>query len=194
MRRAPITGFAALACACCLAGPAATTEIPYCMQMALPVARVENPPSQYTDFCARQAGACILGGDPVLVWTIELHREIEALNAAVNAEVEFIADPDNSGREEWWSYPEDGTGDCEDFALEKRRRLVAAGLPGAALTCAIAFHEVQLFPHAVLLVETTRGTWVLDNLHDELLCWDAVPYFYTRREMPDGRWMRFVQP
>ena len=187
-------GFAALLCALIAAEPARATEIPRCMRMELPVAGIEDPPSQYTEFCDRQAGACILDGDPVLDWTIGLHRLLGAVNRAVNAEVKFISDPDNSGLEELWSYPEGGAGDCEDFALEKRRRLVAAGLPGAALTCAIAFHEMQFFAHAVLLAETTRGTWVLDNLHDDLLCWDAVPYFYTRREMPDGRWIRFVQP
>ena len=32
------------------------------------------------------------------------------------------------GREEVWSYPE-GIGDCEDYALEKRRQLMALGVP-----------------------------------------------------------------
>lgn len=185
---------AAVLCAVAAPAPAIATGIPRCVPMELPVARIEDPPSQYVAFCDRQAGACALDGDPVLDWTIELHRQLEAVNAAVNAEIEFIPDWENIGREEFWSYPADGAGDCEDFALEKRRRLVAAGLPGAALTCAIAFHEVQFFPHAVLLAETTSGTWVLDNLYDDLRCWDAVPYFYTRRELPDGRWTRFSQP
>ena len=73
-------------------------------------------------------------------------------------------------------------------------RLADEGMPSASLTIAIVFHETLLFPHAVLLAETDAGTWVLDNLQDELLCWDAVPYFYTRREQPDGSWARFVQP
>jgi len=64
-------------------------------------------------------------------------------------------------------------------------------VPGAALTLAIAFNEVRFFPHAVLLAETTAGTWVLDNLNDDVLCWDSVPYLFTRRERPDGLWLRF---
>jgi predicted transglutaminase-like cysteine proteinase len=33
---------------------------------------------------------------------------------------------------------------------------------------------------------------VLDNLHDEPMCWDALPYRYARRERPDGLWTRFA--
>ena len=127
----------------------------------------------------------------MIEWTAEVHQWLSDVNARVNDEVEFVSDMDNLGVEEDWSFPRDCRGDCEDFALEKRERLVDLGLPRASLTIAIAFHEVQFFPHAVLLAETTTGTWVLDNLHDDVLCWDAVPYKYTRREQPDGTWVRF---
>lgn len=164
------------------------------MRMELPVAEVGEPPSPYADFCELNPSSCTLSGPSVVSWSTRLHNLISSINRQVNAEVEFIPDWENSGLEEIWAFPDDCTGDCEDYALEKRRRLVEAGLPSASLTIAIAFHEVQLFPHAVLLAETTRGTFVLDNLHDEVLCWDSVPYFFTRRERPDGWWTRFQWP
>jgi predicted transglutaminase-like cysteine proteinase len=117
---------------------------------------------------------------------------LQRINRAVNAEIALVPDMPGERGEECWEFPARGEGDCEDFALEKRRRLVAEGVPSAALTMAIVHHEVQFFPHAILLAETTRGTWVLDNLHDELVCWDAVPYRYERRERPDGMWERYV--
>ena len=165
---------------------------PRCNAMDVEVLRLEPPPSQYAAFCAREPGACALSGAPVLAWTEALHDELARLNATVNAEITLVSDPDNLGEEEVWSFPTDCRGDCEDFALEKRRRLTEAGHPSAAFTMAIAFHELELFPHAVLLAETTRGTWVLDNLHDPLMCWDALPYRYARRERPDGQWARFA--
>jgi predicted transglutaminase-like cysteine proteinase len=165
--------------------------VPRCVAMQLPVAGIVDPPSQYADFCARHPAACRLDGASSIAWTEALHRLLGEVNARVNDEVTFVADMDNLGVEERWDFPQDCRGDCEDFALEKRERLVEGGLPRAALTMAFAFHEVQFFPHAVLLVETSTGTWVLDNLHDEVLCWDAVPYRFTRRERPDGRWLRF---
>jgi predicted transglutaminase-like cysteine proteinase len=159
--------------------------------MALPVDRVDAAPSQYLDFCGRNPEACRLDGPSVLSWTEALHALLREVNAGVNAEVAFVADMDNLGLEEHWDFPRDCRGDCEDFVLEKRERLVGRDLPRAALTIAFAFHTEQFFPHAVLLAETTRGTLVLDNLHDEVLCWDALPYRYTRRERPDGHWDRF---
>jgi predicted transglutaminase-like cysteine proteinase len=184
LRAAILTGLLALA------QPVAA--LPRCTALDLPVLRLDPPPSQYADFCAREPGACALAGDPVLAWSEALHAELARLNAEVNGAIAFVPDPDNLGQEEVWSFPADCRGDCEDFALEKRRRLTEAGLPSAAFTMAIVFHELELFPHAVLLAETTRGTWVLDSLHDALLCWDALPYRYARRERPDGQWARFA--
>jgi predicted transglutaminase-like cysteine proteinase len=174
--------------------PASPQDVPRCMSLAVPVAYVEDAPEPYRDFCNRNAGSCDLSGPEELEWTTELGALLRETNAAVNASVVFVPDPENSGLEESWDFPEEGRGDCEDFVVEKRRLLVEAGLPSAALTCGIAFHQVQLFPHAVLFVETSVGTFVLDNLHDDVLCWDALPYFYTRRERHDGQWIRFQQP
>ena len=162
-----------------------------CNALAIPEYRLEPPPSQYAAFCERRPEACQLTGPAVIDW--ESSRSLlERINGEVNAAVALTSDVAEYGLEECWRFPVDGAGDCEDFALEKRRLLAAAGLPSAALTMAIVHHEVQFFPHAVLLAETTGGTWVLDNLADELMCWDALPYRYERRERPDGQWVRYV--
>ena len=149
-----------------IATPAITQDWPRCMPLAVPVAYIEDAPEPYRDFCIRNEGSCDLSGPEELEWTADLGMLLQETNTAVNGSVVFIPDPENSGLEESWDYPDDGRGDCEDFVLEKRRLLVAAGLPSASLTCGIAFHQVQLFPHAVLFVETAAGTFVLDNLHD----------------------------
>lgn len=181
-----------LATAAASVSASSSHAIPRCGPMELPIASVDGPPTQYEDFCQRNPSSCILEGEPEIEWTIEVHERLGDVNAGVNDEIEFVSDMDNLGVEEDWSFPRDCRGDCEDFVLEKRERLVGLGFPRASLTIAFAFHEVQFFPHAVLLAETTTGTWVLDNLYDEVLCWDAVPYKYTRRERPDGTWVRFL--
>ena len=164
---------------------------PRCSALQVPVMRQEAPPSQYVIFCKRNPDECKLIGDAVLQSDPSLYRLLGEVNEAVNKEIEFVSDQDRLGVEENWDFPKDCQGDCEDFALEKRHRLVETGLPSASLTVAIVHHEVQFFPHAVLLVEMDTGTWVLDNLYDEIMCWDAVPYRYERREQPDGQWVRF---
>lgn len=186
-RARPLCLLLAAVCLC----PAPAAAQPRCRPMALPTVGAEDPPSQYAAFCADHPASCALTGEPVIAWSAEVFQQLGEVNRAVNAEVEFVADMDHLGLEEDWDLPHDCRGDCEDFALEKRERLVALGLPSAALTMAIGFHRVQVFPHAVLLVETTAGTLVLDNLSGEVLCWDAVPYMFTRREQPDGTWLRF---
>lgn len=166
--------------------------VPRCAAMDLPIMSVGPPPTQYMAFCEQRPDSCLLAGEAVLEWTPQLHALLSSINAEVNADIDFVADQDNLGVEESWDLPLDCRADCEDFALEKRERLRNIGIPGASLTMVIAFHEVEFFPHAILLVETTTGTWVLDNLHDEVMCWDALPYRYTRRERPDGQWIRFA--
>jgi len=185
--------FGLLLAAVLVGGSASSSQaIPRCGPLEIPVAKVDGPPTQYVDFCRRHPASCVLDGEPIIEWTAELHQRLSDVNARVNEEVDFVSDMDNLGVEEDWSFPRDCRGDCEDFVLEKRKRLVDLGFPRASLTIAFAFHEVQFFPHAILLAETTTGTWVLDNLYEEVLCWDAVPYRYTRREQPDGTWVRFA--
>jgi predicted transglutaminase-like cysteine proteinase len=176
-----------------LSSAEAQERIPFCVPMALPTDSVVDAPPQYQDFCARTPQACDMAGPIVVDWTLERHGQLREVNAGVNRDVLFTSDLEQHGVEERWYLPLDCRGDCEDFALEKRERLVALGWPRASLTMAFAYHEVQFFPHAVLLAETTQGTWVLDNLYNEVRCWDGVPYRYTFREQADGNWRRFLQ-
>ncbi len=158
------------------------------------MAATSAPPDAYIEFCQSYPEACTLGGASILEWTPVNRLVIEQLNINVNQEIVFVHDWELNGLDDVCDYPYQCTGDCEDFALEKRRRLVEAGFPSASLTMAIAYHTDQLFPHAVLLIESDQGTWVLDNVDDPIRCWDAVPYTFTSRERPDGLWDRFVRP
>lgn len=174
-----------------MAQSAAAREEIACTALDLEVSRVESPPTQYLYFCDKNPEHCTLSGPAILEWTEDVATTLESINRAVNAEITFQPDWDARGVEELWCFPVGGAGDCEDYALEKRRRLVALGLPGASLTLAIVHHTERLFSHTLLLVETTAGTYVLDNLDDGLRCWNEVPYRYERREGLDGRWLRY---
>jgi predicted transglutaminase-like cysteine proteinase len=174
--------------------PQSLAAQPACMPMALGEAGPEAPPAQYREFCDAEPEACRLDGAATMEWTASLFDTLMAVNLAVNTENVVVSDLERTGRMDVWNFPTDCTADCEDFALAKRERLVALGLPRAALTMATALHQTELFPHAVLLAETTEGTWLLDNLYDEVLCWDAAPYLFVTRERPDGLWTRFQLP
>jgi predicted transglutaminase-like cysteine proteinase len=126
-----------------LSSAEAQERIPFCVPMALPTDSVVDAPPQYQDFCARTPQACDMAGPIVVDWTLERHGQLREVNAGVNRDVLFTSDLEQHGVEERWYLPLDCRGDCEDFALEKRERLVALGWPRASLTMAFAYHEAS---------------------------------------------------
>ena len=57
-------------------------------------------------------------------------------------------------------------GDCEDYALAKRAKLLAAGWPVDKQALCICNTEDGEC-HMVLMVDTDAGVYILDNLRDE---------------------------
>lgn len=107
----------------------------------------------------------------VLAWTTRAERDqlklLNLVNQSVNRDVKKASDLDLYGQPEYWALPRlvDGKlyGDCEDYALEKRRQLIAAGVPESALSLAVAVTS-RGEGHAVLMISLKSGDWVLDNL------------------------------
>ena len=102
---------------------------------------------------------------------------------------------DHWGVVDRWDLPLDGYGDCEDYVLMKRRLLIAEGLPLQALLVTIVKDE-NGEGHAVLTVITDRGDFVLDNMHNSVKPWNALPYRYVKRQSqfdPDI-WMQIGEP
>lgn len=64
-------------------------------------------------------------------------------------------------------------GDCEDFALTKRQRLLGAGWPSGALRIATTRTESDS-GHAVLVVTTSKGDLVLDKRTNIVKPWFAT--------------------
>lgn len=147
----------------------------------------------YARFCERHPGDCDMAGVDAVELNAARKLEIIRINAQINHAVKFVPDMDQYGKEEYWEYPTSGFGDCEDKALEKRRRLVQRGFPRSVLRLAIGFHKRLLHSHCLLTVETTEGTYVLDSMGDAVRIWYQTPYDLETRERIDGQWDRFDQ-
>lgn len=121
--------------------------------------------------------------------TRELWAKVVAINNAVNAEVQPRTDLEMWGREEVWSYPV-GEGDCEDYALEKRRRLAAIGVPVGDLLVTVV-RQRNGDGHAVLTVRTSLGDFILDNLEGRVMRWSETEYTYLKRQstLHSGVWV-----
>jgi predicted transglutaminase-like cysteine proteinase len=140
-------------------------------------------PFGWLDFCRRYRGECAVdaGGTRDINLTAKAFKEIQQVNAAVNHSVQPVSDTDHWRAVDRWDYPTDGKGDCEDFALMKRRMLIERGYPRAALLMTVV-KEANGDGHAVLTVRTNRGEYVLDNMNDAIKPWSMTPYRFVKRQ------------
>ena len=128
---------------------------------AFPAYAARPAPIGYTLFCMTQPGDCKIAMANKIEKTYANMSKISRINMVVNASIK----PVNDAAEKWSVNV--STGDCEDYALTKRQRLIDAGFPAGALRIAVTRHNGQL--HAVLIVKTTGGDFVLDNLNNRLI-------------------------
>jgi predicted transglutaminase-like cysteine proteinase len=111
------------------------------------------------------------------------------VNSSVNAQVRPRTDMEMWGKEEIWSFPTE-FGDCEDYVIEKRRRLMGMGIPGGNLLITV-LRQQNGEGHAVLTVRTMVGDYVLDNLDSRIRLWSSTEYTYLKRqsERDSGVWL-----
>lgn len=144
--------------------------------------RTTQPVGHY-DFCRRLPQECAqkTAGNAPVELTRKLWATILNVNNSVNARVKPRTDMEIYGVEEYWAYPDNGFGDCEDYALEKRRELMAAGVPAGSLLMTVV-RQPNGDGHAVLTVRTSLGEFVLDNLEPRVLAWTDTEYTYLKRQ------------
>lgn len=160
-----------------------------------PDARAQDAsaPIGWIGFCRANPADCQPARDATrgpLRLTSSVFALLARINSEVNAAIEPESDQDQYGVEEHWTYPVSGRGDCEDYVLEKRRRLIARGLPASALLITVVRDRAGA-GHAVLTVVTDRGDYVLDNETDEIRLAAATGYAFVKRQSPahPNRWV-----
>lgn len=132
--------------------------------------------SGHAAFCARNKFDCVASesGNVYLPVTPKLLNILNAVNRSVNERIKPMADNDQYGRD-YWTVPEareDGSirGDCDDYTMTKRKMLESI-LPKESLSVAfldIYKKGVYENSHAVLVVHTLKGDYILDNLSNDL--------------------------
>lgn len=94
----------------------------------LEVVKIKKNNPSHVDFCRRHPGECDMSRPQILELSEEVSSLLNQVNTEVNAEIQFILDPDQYQKEEFWNYPISGAGDCEDNALEKKKKVSGEGL------------------------------------------------------------------
>lgn len=116
----------------------------------------------------------------------ELYDLAKRVNTRVNNAVEHVADLKNNGAVDHWTLPYNGRGDCEDFALQKMKDLLAAGVAPKRLLMAIALYG-RGENHAVLILRLDSGDLVLDNLTNRLRSPDRTGYRFLAMQSAADR-------
>jgi predicted transglutaminase-like cysteine proteinase len=141
------------------------------------------PPIGWVQFCGENPSECqlpVLAARPVKLDDARW-KQLVRINRDVNDEVEPVSDLEHWGTLERWSYPTDGKGDCEDYVLEKRKRLMDAGWPRQSLLITVV-KDKKGDGHAVLTVKTDRGDFVLDNQETRIKAWTDTGYRFIKRQ------------
>jgi predicted transglutaminase-like cysteine proteinase len=147
------------------------------------VASETRAPIGWVEFCAANAGECATtpSAPRDIVLTATALKDLVSVNGYVNEIIKPMTDLEHWGTVEKWSYPDDGYGDCEDYALLKRRLLIRAGWPREALLLTVV-RDRRDEGHAVLTVKTDRGEFILDNQVGEVLPWFETGYRFIKRQ------------
>jgi predicted transglutaminase-like cysteine proteinase len=166
-----------------LAGPAAaSSSIDLSNPAFAPTTGPTSIPIGAAEFCKVHRADC--GPSASVVEAESLTeagwKQLVSINDAVNTSIIPVTDQDLYRVTEFWTYPA-GSGDCEDFALEKRRELIANGWNPSALLMTVV-RQQNGEGHAVLMVRTDRGDLVLDNQVGQILVWKDTSYQFVKRQ------------
>jgi predicted transglutaminase-like cysteine proteinase len=113
---------------------------------------------------------------------------IRKINKRWNDRITYMSDTEHYHKDEYWSFPHDSLGDCEDYAIAKHQALLSHCIESKFATCWV---ETGGY-HAVLVVSTDYGDFVLDNRYDEVKHFKDLPYKWHKIEGDDGQWYDIV--
>lgn len=161
-------------------GPAVASPFSPFMQ----VSGLTSAPIGHVNFCRQNPHECGAKHrtDRAVKLTQENWSQLVSINGHVNQTIRPVTDQELYRTEEFWTYPS-SAGDCEDYALLKRRMLINAGWPETALLMTVV-KEANGGGHAVLTVRTDRGDLILDNQDPRILPWDKTVYRFVKRQSP----------
>ena len=150
-------------------------------------------PVGYYQLCKKQNSVCnpTSGKEArttsgAVVLTPALAKQLLSVNADVNRSIRPVTDMQQFGVADRWSVSP-RRGDCEDYALTKKARLLGKGWPSSALLIALAVTS-RGEEHAVLIARTDHGDFVLDNLTSAVRGWTPTLYRWKAVQSPTAEW------
>jgi predicted transglutaminase-like cysteine proteinase len=152
----------------------------------LAATRFVGPPPPFISACHRYAWLCLTHSGKAM-GDQEALALLKQINSRVNAEVIPAEDIVTYGRQDYWSLPTNGRGDCEDYALLKKKELQDAGFKSDKLAMTVVLDR-NGGNHSVLMARLAGGDYILDNLSSSVRAWEDTGYtFIARQNFQDER-------
>lgn len=152
-----------------LAMPAATASTLKKVNLGSPTQKIiertsTRSPLGFQIFCLKNRTECRAGGKSSVSMDADLMGALKRVNMRVNSDISPRVD-----KGDVWAINVK-YGDCEDYALTKRSKLISQGVSASALR--IAYVKTRTGEgHAVLVVRADTGDFVLDNRTNKIWEW-----------------------
>ncbi|MET4291380.1 putative transglutaminase-like cysteine proteinase [Bradyrhizobium sp. LB8.2] len=169
---------------------AAFVGAPLGLRGAMQYIKFDQPtlaPMAFTIFCLKYKDECkprpqhIVFRGGRLKLTAERMAQLQEVNHQVNSAIRPEPNLEGLRGEKWLLHPT--SGDCNDYAVTKRHDLIAKGFPARS----VLLGEVVVpwgEHHLVVVVRTSSGDLVLDNLTGHILPWSKKSYRWVRIQTP----------
>lgn len=152
---------------------------------AIGVTTATLPPMAHVRFCIEYPKQCAKRASRLdsNLPRNALFAQLGRINQQINAAISPKADGVYRGLQDEWRINV-SQGDCEDFALQKRKLLLDMGWSSSSLRIATALTTGGV-GHAVLIARILGKDYVLDNLSAELRHWNTTGYKFLKIQSPN---------
>ncbi|MBL4876949.1 MAG: transglutaminase-like cysteine peptidase [Cohaesibacteraceae bacterium] len=143
-------------------------------------------PKAFRVFCKSSPRDCRGGGASKTALGKTTFKKLARINRAVNRAIK----PKTDIRDIWSINVSQG--DCEDYVLTKRRKLIAMGIPASSLRIAVGTTKRGV-GHAVLIIRSTSGDLVLDNRNNSIRPWYKTDIKFLAMTSSNAKTWRYLR-
>jgi predicted transglutaminase-like cysteine proteinase len=145
------------------------------------------PPIGWNEFCRVYTEDCQKSFNEVEILPLNESswRIIKEINKEVNTLIQPLSDQKNHWVLEKWDYAENWYGDCEDYVLLKKKKLIEKWIPESSLLITVV-KDKNWDWHAVLTIRTDRGDFILDNQKTKIYKWYENWYTYIKTQSQEN--------
>ena len=121
------------------------------------------------------------GFNPAKTGNLSFFEKLDLVNSRVNDLITYTSDENLYGQMDYWASPTETIkrkfGDCEDYVILKMALLKEMGVPASAMSMIVLRDTSRNLYHAVLGINTNKGTLILDNLNQNVVFDSQLPQY-----------------